>query len=221
MEIENGRLRAKKKLIRVTFPDGKVICCNNASATMIAVLRTIGSDKFHLIKLDLCHLPILAREIYPKYKAWMKSVCDGWYLNTQSSTDNKYMQLRVISDQLSLNLSIETGTDFEVQVDADKEKRSRTKDRIRVRLPDGIYVANGSALDVYLGTIRRLGVDNVMRLHLTWSGHELIATSRKVHSQLQIVENRWIMVPNTTKDKAKLLRVIGLMLRIRLEVTIV
>ena len=81
MKDEQIRTRSKKKLIRVTFPDGEVICYNNATSTMIAALKKIGSDKFPAINLELCHLPLLSKEIYPKYKEWMKPVGDGWYLN--------------------------------------------------------------------------------------------------------------------------------------------
>ena len=42
MKDEQIRTRAKKKLVRVTFPDGEVICYNNATSTMIAALNKIG-----------------------------------------------------------------------------------------------------------------------------------------------------------------------------------
>lgn len=42
MDEEVKRSRAKKKLLKVTFPNGKVICYNNATSTMIAVLNEIG-----------------------------------------------------------------------------------------------------------------------------------------------------------------------------------
>ena len=80
MKDEQIRTRSKKKLIRVTFPDGEVICYNNATSTMIAALNKIGSDKFPAINLELCHLPLLSKEIYPQYKEWMKPVSNGWYL---------------------------------------------------------------------------------------------------------------------------------------------
>lgn len=51
MDEEVKRSRAKKKLLRVTFPNGKVICYNNATSTMIAVLNEIGEDLFSSIKL--------------------------------------------------------------------------------------------------------------------------------------------------------------------------
>lgn len=221
MENEKHRVRAKKKLIRVTFPNGKVICYNNTTATMIAVLTEIGSDKFSDINLELCHLPLLSKEIYPQYKEWMKPVCDDWYLNAQSNSDSKYLQLRSINDQLSLGLNIELGTDFKAENNPNKEKKSRTIDKLLVRFPNGEYVANDSALDTFLEVIWKLGIDDIMRKHLSWGGNDLITTSQVVNSQVQIGENRWIIVPGVTKDKAKLLRVIGAMLHINLEITII
>ena len=53
MEEEIKRPRAKKNLLRVTFPNGKVICYKNATSTMIAVLNEIGEEKFPSIKLEL------------------------------------------------------------------------------------------------------------------------------------------------------------------------
>lgn len=188
---------------------------------MISVLTEIGADKFSDIKLELCHLPLLSKEIYPQYKEWMKPVCDGWYFNAQSNSDSKYLQLRSINDQLSLGLNIELGTDFKAENNPNKEKKSRTIDKLLVKFPNGEYIANDSALETFLETIWKLGIDDIMRKHLTWGGNNLITTSQVISSQIQIGGNRWIIVPGITKDKAKLLRVIGAMLRIELEITII
>ena len=118
----------------------------------------------------------------------MKPVGEGWYLNAQSNSDNKYMQLRSINDQLSLGLTIELGTDFETQINPNKEKRSRTKDKLLVKFPDGEYVANDSALDTYLETIWKLGIDDIMRKHLTWGDKDLITTSQVANGQVQVDE---------------------------------
>lgn len=221
MEEEKHRVRAKKKLIRVTFPNGKVICYNNTTSTMINVLTEIGSDKFPAINLELCHLPLLSKEIYPQYKEWMKPVCDGWYLNAQSNSDSKYLQLRSISEQFSLGLNIELGTDFETEKKPIKEKKSRTKDKLLVKFPDGEYVGNDSAMETFLEVVWKLGIDDIMRKNLTWGSNSLITTSKVINSQVQVGENRWIIVPGTTKDKVKLLRVIMALLHTNLEITII
>lgn len=216
-EVKRGR--AKKKLLRVTFPNGKVLCYKNTADTMIATLQELGDDVIANIKLELCHLPLLSKEIYLKYKEWMKPVCNGWYLNTQSNSDSKYLQLNAINEQLSLGLTVELGDDFETQDNPNKERRTKTKDKLLVKFPDGQYFANNSATDTFLEVIWEIGVDKIKQKELSWCGKPLITTSKMFNGQVQIDNQRWIILPNTTKDKVKLLRVIGAILRINMEIT--
>lgn len=221
MEDETKRSRAKKKYLRVTFPGGEEICYKNAITTMIATLNKIGEDKFPLIKLELCHLPLLSREIYPKYKSYMKPVCEGWYLNTQSNSDSKFLQLKAINDQLGLGLKIEVGDDFQTQEEPEKEKRSKSKDKLLVKMPDGEYIGNGRTLDTFLETMRHLGIEEIRKKDLSWGGNPLITLTQIVNNQVQVDTDRWITVPNTTRDKIKLLRVIGAMLHVKMEISVI
>lgn len=216
---EVKRDRARRKLLRVTFPNGKVLCYKSTTDTMIATMQELGDDVIANIKLQSCHLPLLSKEIYPKYKEWMKPVCNGWYLNTQSNSDTKFLQLNAINEQLSLGLKIELGEDFVAQDNPNKEKRTRTKGEILVKLPDGQCFANNSITNTFLELIREIGIDKIKQKELTWCGKPLITTSKMFNGQVRIDNERWIIVPNTTKDKVKLLRVIGAMLRINMEIT--
>lgn len=221
MENKIKRARAKKKYLRVTFPNGEVLCYKNATSTMIATLNKIGEDKFPLIKMELCHLPLLSREIYPKYKKNMKPICEGWYLNTQSNSDSKFLQLKAINDQLDLGLKIELGDDFETQEEPEKEKRSKTKDKLLIKMPDGEYIANGSALETFLEVVWQLGIDDIRKKELSWGGNPLITRMKIANNQVQVDSDKWIIVPNTTKDKVKLLRVIGAMLHVKMEINVI
>lgn len=216
---EVKRDRARRKLLRVTFPNGKVLCYKSTTKTMIATMQELGDDVIANIKLQSCHLPLLSKEIYPKYKEWMKPVCNGWYLNTQSNSDTKFLQLNAINEQLSLGLKIELREDFVAQDNPNKEKRTRTKGEILVKLPDGQCFANNSITNTFLEVIREIGIDKIKQKELTWCGKPLITTSKMFNGQVQIDNERWFIVPNTTKDKVKLLRVIGAMLRINIEIT--
>lgn len=216
---EVKRDRARRKLLRVTFPNGKVLCYKSTTDTMIATMQALGDDVIANIKLQSCHLPLLSKEIYPRYKEWMKPVCNGWYLNTQSNSDTKFLQLNAINEQLSLGLKIELGEDFIAQDNPNKEKRTRTKGEILVKLPDGQCFANNSITNTFLELIREIGIDKIKQKELTWCGKPLITTSKMFNGQVRIDNERWIIVPNTTKDKVKLLRVIGAMLRINMEIT--
>lgn len=216
---EVKRDRARRKLLRVTFPNGKVLCYKSTTDTMIATMQELGDDVIANIKLQSCHLPLLSKEIYPRYKEWMKPVCNGWYLNTQSNSDTKFLQLNAINEHLSLGLKIELGEDFIAQDNPNKEKRTRTKGEILVKLPDGQCFANNSITNTFLELIREIGIDKIKQKELTWCGKPLITTSKMFNGQVRIDNERWIIVPNTTKDKVKLLRVIGAMLRINMEIT--
>lgn len=186
---------------------------------MIATMQELGVDIMSKVKLELCHLPLLSKEIHPKYKEWMKPVCDGWYLNTQSNSDSKFLQLNAINEQLSLGLTVELGDDFETQDNPNKERRTKTKDKLLVKFPDGQYFANNSATDTFLEVIWEIGVDKIKQKELSWCGKPLITSSKMFNGQVQIDNQRWVIVPNTTKDKVKLLRVISAMLRINMEIT--
>lgn len=216
-EVKRGR--AKKKLLRVTFPSGKVICYKSTTDTMVAVLQELGEDVISKIELELCHLPIVSKEIYPKYRKWMKPICDGWYINTQSNSDSKFLELKSINDQLSLNLKLELGADLDAEDKPDKEKRTKSKDKLLVKFPDGQHFANNSTLDTFLEVVWEIGIDNIKRKDLSWGGNPLITTSKMFNYQVQVDSQRWIIVPNSTRDKIKLLRVIGAMLHINMEIS--
>ena len=218
---EIKRLRAKKKLIRVTFPNGKVFCYKNVTSTMIAALIEIGEKRFPEIKLELCHLPLLSKEVYPMYKDYMKPICEGWYINSQSNSDTKYLQLKAISDQLNLGLKIELGEDFETQDNPNKVKGTKSKYKLRVRMRSGEFIANESALETFLEVVWQLGVDDIRKKNLQWGGNDLITNRQVSKNQVQVDSNRWIIIPNTTKDKVKLLRVIGAMLHIKMDINVI
>ena len=45
-EVKRGR--AKKKLLRVTFPNGKVLCYKNTTETMIATMQDVAAALVYL-----------------------------------------------------------------------------------------------------------------------------------------------------------------------------
>lgn len=220
MDTNIQRQRSKRKVIRVTFPDGKSFCYRNVTDTFIAVLQEIGAERFTEISLELCHLPLLSREIYPRFQDWMKPVCGGWYLNAQSNTDQKYIQLRSISESLKLDLKLEIGENLETDDPLPKSGKSRAKQNIVVKFPDGETITNQNALETYLASIRKIGLDTIMRKALEWGGLPVISNFRQSARQLPVAPNRWAAIPTTTKDKAKLLKAISSKLKLPLEVTI-
>lgn len=218
---ENLRQRATKKLLRVTMPDGTVICHKSATMTMVDVLIAIGSENFPKITTENCHLPLLSKEIYPRYKEYMKPVCDGWYVNTQSDTGQKYMQLISIKSQLGIAMEVEMGTDF-ITSDAKVVQKSKKKDdKLLVKFPNGEYAAGENPIDTLIDAIWQIGPDNIRRKELMFKDKPIITMSKQYNGQVQVGQNLWLTVPNQTKDKYKMLRIIDVMMKLRLEISII
>ncbi len=218
---ENLRQRAKRKLLRVTLPNGEVICHKNVTMTFIDTLIGIGSENFNKIKTENCHLPLLSKEVYPRYKDWMKPVCDGWLVNTQSDTEQKYMQLISIKSQLGIAMEVELGRDF-ITSDAKLVQKSKKKDdKLLVKFPNGEYAAGDNPIDTLIDAIWQIGPDNIRRKELMFKEKPIITLAKMYNGQVQVGQNLWLTVPNQTKDKYKMLRIIDVMMKLGLEISII
>lgn len=215
------RQRSKKYLLRVTFPNGKVICHKSATMTFIDALVEIGSENFDKISLEFCRLQLLSKEIYPKYKEWMKPVCDGWYANIQSDTRLKYMQLLSIKQQLNLDMEVEMGTDFITSDVKVVQKKKKSTNKLLVKFPDGEYIGGENPIDTYLETIWKIGIDELKRKDFEYMGKPLITFAKQYNGQVQVGEHRWLTVPPTTKEKYKILRMISSTMRLKLEISLI
>ena len=193
---ENLRQRASKKLLRVTMPDGTVICHKSATMTMIDVLIAIGSENFSKITTENCHLPLLSKEIYPRYKDYMKPVCDDWYINAQSDTGQKYMQLISIKTQLGLQMKIELGTDFITSDLKVMQKSKKKDDKLLVKFPNGEYAAGENPIDTLIDAIWQIGPENIRRKELMFKDKPIITLSKQYNGQVQVGQSFWAQPTN-------------------------
>ena len=89
------RKQSQKKLLRVTFPDGVVLCYKNVTMTFVEALRKIGVDKLQNVQLEVYKHPIITREIYKGYEADIKPLDNGWYVHAcGDSTENTCVSLQ-------------------------------------------------------------------------------------------------------------------------------
>ncbi len=220
--MENSlRQKAKKKLLRVTMPSGNVICHKSVTMTFIDVLKEIGSENFDRINLEIGHYPLLSKEIFPKFKDYMKPVVDGWYVNIQSDTDQKYLQLNSIKEELWLAMDIEVGTDFITSDVKVAQKGKKKTDKLLVKFPDGEFVGGENPIDTFLECIWKIGVEEIFRKGLQYKDKPLITTRQQYNSQVQIGKDYWLTIPPQTKDKFKMLRILDAVMRLKLEVSII
>ncbi len=98
------------KGLRVTFPDGTVICQKTAIDTMIAVLKKIGLERIPQVGITRNGYNLVGKEKRPTVpgRIWQHE-CDGWYIYSNMSNDIKATDLQMISDYYNLSLKIENG----------------------------------------------------------------------------------------------------------------
>ena len=218
---ENLRQRTKPKLLRVTMPDGEVICYNRSSETFIAALKRIGSENFSKIDLNAAGLPFFSKEIHPQFKNTMKEVCDGWYVIMTGGTPGRYIQLKSIAKQLGINMEVELGEDFITQKAETNLSKRKRDDKLLVKFPDGSYAAGENPIDTLIDAVWQIGVENIRRKELEYKGKPIITLTKQFNGQVQVGGRMWLTVPSQTKDKYQMLRTINLMMKLGLEITII
>ncbi len=220
---EKVRVRGKKQRLRVTFADGVVICDVNATTTMMQAIEKLGIERVASLGMEVCHVPLVSREIVPRYAPWTKEFGDGWYLMAQSDTKQKYMQMKTIVAQLDEDAKVEIG-DFE-QFASDKNEGKRNghkgKSKLSVTFADGYVVCSIDHQQVLAETVRIIGLDKVKKTRLQIAGKPIVTSEKKYSNQVRLLSGDWLTVPAQVKDKYKFLRVLSSMTHTPFEVKII
>ena len=217
--ISGVRSRAERKLLRVTFPDGTVVCYKNATTTFVEALRRIGVQNVASVNLELCHLPLFTKELYPRFKDYLKPLDEGWYVNTQSDTTQKYLQLVSVKNQLGLDINVEIGSNIQPSsVKGFIKTRERT-DCLLVKFPDGSFVGGQSPKETYIETIKKVGFDILRYKEFVMLGKEIVTRFQKYPNQIEVERGLWLTIPNQTKEKIKVLEGMSNKLKLYLEVS--
>ncbi len=214
------RQREKSRLLRVTMPDGTVICYNRSSETFIEALRKLGSEHYSKINLMVAGVPFFSKEIYPNFKDSMKELCDGWFVVMTGGTSGRYIQLRSIAQQLGINMEVELGDNFVTTKAKTEYIRVKRDDKLLVKFPNGEYAAGENPIDTLIDAIWQVDPEKILRKELEYKGKPIITLSKKFNGQVQVGKNFWLTVPGTTKEKFKMLSIINLMMKLGLEITI-
>lgn len=107
--VREDESRKRSTIVKVTFPDGRVVCERFVKYTLAEVVRYAGCENVYNLKYPMLDSYLVAKEKHPKerYAENQIEVEPGYYLLTTSNTDKKYQQIKFISNSLNLNLKIE------------------------------------------------------------------------------------------------------------------
>ena len=212
---------SQKKLLRVTFPDGTVICYKNVTMTFVEALRKIGVDKLQNVHLDVYKRPIITREIYKGFEADIKPLDNGWYVFSCGDSTEKYLRLTTIIKQLEIEgITVEIGTDFETSNVKGFSKARKKVGGLLVQFADGEFIGGESPKDSYIQALTKIGLDTICYKGFEDRGEELVTRYNKYKGQVQS-GGKWITIPGQTKDKIRALERISQKLNLGLKITII
>lgn len=212
---------SQKKLLRVTFPDGTVLCYKNVTMTFVEALRKIGVDKLQNVHLDIYKRPIITREIYEGFEADIKPLDNGWYVFACGDSTEKYLRLTTIINQLQLEgITVEIGTDFETSNIKGFSKARKKVGGLLIQFADGEFVGGESPKDSYIQALTKIGLDTICYKGFEDRGEELVTRYNKYKGQVQS-GGKWITIPGQTKDKIRALERISQKLNLGLKITII
>ena len=97
--------------LRVTFPDGSVLCERSAILTLVKAIEKIGSKKVMQLGILSRGVPLVADKktdaASNKYATSYRETGDGYYVLSYSSTSEKAGLLNEIANRLNVTLKVE------------------------------------------------------------------------------------------------------------------
>lgn len=104
-----ARKKQKQFIIRVVFPNNRVVCEKHVWETFFEVIRYAGTERVKNLGIRTMGLNLVSSELHEneRYRNGQKEIEPGQYVYAYSTTETKYEQIKYINRQLNLGLRIE------------------------------------------------------------------------------------------------------------------
>lgn len=201
--------------LKITFPKKEVsICCRFSKHTMLEALREIQRDNEESLKIisesDLRPhgKPLISKNA--KLTRCMEEICDGWFLNTEGGTGDKYYQILQIKKLLDLDLLVEVGDLKITTLSATKQKR-KPKKTLKVTFEDGTEFCYESFKDVFVESMRKIGGAWLCAKDIMVSKFSRLVTlgDLKEKDRVEFEEGYWLKIPQGVQGAFELLQAIN------------
>ncbi|MDR2926795.1 MAG: hypothetical protein LBV41_01115 [Cytophagaceae bacterium] len=108
-EQENfsGSEKRKLHILKVTYPDGRVVSERIVYKTLIDVIQSVGASRVQELGIFVNKINIVSDTVLPLYEKAQKSIGNGLYVMTNCDTDTKQRIIEQISEAFDMGLKIE------------------------------------------------------------------------------------------------------------------
>lgn len=198
---DTDKTRSKTEILRVEYPDGRIIQHPKAIDTFVEVIENSYPDLIHELNILHANVNLVTRERSEQYAPTQKEITDGWLVFTNINTRRKREDLLKISEELELGLkvdlvSIATGA----VITPTDEPNSSTRQKIKVTFPNGRTIQPNKVLEALIEVVKYAGPERVRDLGITVCADNLVLKNPKPRyvKPCKPVGNGWLV--NTCSD---------------------
>lgn len=188
--------KSKTEILRVEFPDGRVIQHKKVVNTFVEVIENNFPDLIHELDIQHAGINLVTKERSEQYASSQREIVDGWYVFTNISTRKKREDLLRISNELDLGLkidivSIATGKIVEL----DNEVNTSSRQKIRVIFPNGKTIQPKKVLDALVEVVQYAGPERVYNLNIVVCASNLVlkAPHSRYAKACKAIDNGWFV----------------------------
>lgn len=195
--------KKKTHIIRVEFPDGRVVKDNNVSTTYCEFIKDIGAEAVNILDIYHADVNIVSRELDSKYSGYQRDIGSGWYVLTVSSTKQKYDDIKKIIAAYELESQYKVSLvslGSPAVLTTDMPENSPKREKLKVRFPGGRVIQPNTVLDALLEVVKYAGAERVRALNIIVCGDNMILKnpSPRYVKPSKPVGNGWLC--NTCSD---------------------
>jgi hypothetical protein len=105
-DFSNGKKR-KSHILKVTYPNGRVVLEQIVHKTLIDVIQNAGAYKVQELGIFVNKVNLISDIVLPIYEQAQKPIGNGLYVMTNCSTDKKQQIIEQISKAFNMGLKVE------------------------------------------------------------------------------------------------------------------
>lgn len=173
--ILTEKLKSKKEILRVKYPDGRIIQYPKSTDTYIEVIENNYPELIHELNIIHSNVNIVTREYSDRYAFAQHEIANGWLVFTNTSTRKKRNDLIKISEELELGLRVDlVSVDTGEIIELDDRQSDSNRQKIKVSFPDGRVIQPNKVFEAVVEVVKYAGPERVKDLNIICCGDNLI-----------------------------------------------
>ena len=174
------RTKSKTEILRVEYPDGRVVQYQKAVDTFIEVIENSYPDLIHELNILHANVNLVTKERSQQYASAQREIADGWLVFTNINTRRKRDDLIKISNELELDLKVDIVSVATGEIiNLEDEPSTSTRQKIKVTFPDGRTIQPNKVLETLVEVVKYAGPERVRDLGIIVCADNLVLKTPK------------------------------------------